>query len=88
VLGHAYFIPPISQRVDENSYMKWLAISYLYQILPTLLDYEEQGLIEFSKENASKLPFGDVLLGIKDMYHVDESQIEHEFAEYFKINAE
>jgi hypothetical protein len=88
VLGHAYFIPPIVQRVDEISYMKWMVISYMYQILPTLLDYEEQGLIEFPKELASKLPFGDILLGIKDMYHVEESQIELEFLEYFNVNAD
>jgi 5-methylcytosine-specific restriction protein B len=56
-LGHAYFIPP-ADRTNLVERSKWLYASYVYQILPTLADYQEQGLIEFADAQLATLPLG------------------------------
>ena len=56
-LGHAYFIPP-ADCADALERSKWLYVSYVYQILPTLADYEEQGLIKFDNIQLVTLPLG------------------------------
>jgi hypothetical protein len=56
-LGHAYFIPP-ADYVDASERSKWLYASYVYQILPTLADYKEQGLIDFTHPQLTTLPLG------------------------------
>lgn len=56
-LGHSYFLPPKSCN-DEPSRIKWLYTSYVYQMLPTLLDYQEQGLLAFQPTTLASLPLG------------------------------
>ena len=56
-LGHAYFIPP-PDCIDAFERSKWLYASYVYQILPTLADYKEQGLIDFTEAQLATLPLG------------------------------
>jgi hypothetical protein len=56
-LGHAYFIPP-AECVNGAERSKWLYVSYIYQILPTLADYKEQGLIDFAHAQLTTLPLG------------------------------
>ncbi len=85
VLGHAYFIPPDNLRADEESMIKWLISSYMYQILPTLLDYVEQGLLEFSQPSLTGIPMGDVLEGKMDLYQVDATEIESEFLRFLNV---
>ncbi len=62
VLGHAYFI---AQQIpgNEESAINWLAESYMYRILPTLVDYKEQGLIEYKAADVAALPLGQELTG-------------------------
>lgn len=54
-LGHSYFLPPKS-CATEQARINWLYTSYVYQMLPTLLDYEEQGLLEFQDADLVTLP--------------------------------
>lgn len=54
-LGHSYFLPPKS-CTTEGTRMQWLYTSYVYQMLPTLLDYQEQGLLEFQPPGLALLP--------------------------------
>lgn len=60
MLGHAYFLPPDS-CVDAIDQIAWLYTSYVYQILPTLQDYAEQGLLSFKDTDLSRLPLGHQL---------------------------
>jgi 5-methylcytosine-specific restriction endonuclease McrBC GTP-binding regulatory subunit McrB len=85
VLGHAYFIPPKVKNDDKLSTIKWLVFSYLYQVFPTLLDYIEQGLLEFKRTEIHKIPMGEALLGELDLYQVDEAQMEFEFLKFFDV---
>jgi len=85
VLGHAYFIPPLNQTSTALNIVKWLVFSYLYQVFPTLLDYIEQGLLEFKRTEIIKIPMGQVLLGEADLYQVDESEMELEFLRFFNV---
>ena len=85
VLGHAYFIPPPGKSDNASSTIKWLVFSYLYQVLPTLLDYIEQGLLEFKRSESNKIPMGDVLVGEVDVYQVDETIMEKEFLSFFDV---
>jgi AAA domain (dynein-related subfamily) len=62
VLGQSYFLPPPTIK-DEDPAVGWLAESYQFQILPTLLDYVEQGLIEFNPDLVGGVPEGEVLAG-------------------------
>lgn len=57
MLGHAYFLPPtdLSSEVDK---LKWLYTSYVYQMLPTLQDYAEQGLLEYKDSDLARMPLG------------------------------
>jgi hypothetical protein len=85
VLGHAYFIPPRGKSSDARSTIKWLVFSYLYQVFPTLLDYIEQGLLEFKRTEIHKIPMGEILIGEADLYQVDENQMEDEFLRFFDV---
>ena len=59
-LGHSYFLPPKS-CTSENARIHWLYTSYVYQMLPTLLDYQEQGLLEFQEAALAMLPLDNKL---------------------------
>jgi len=59
-LGHSYFLPPKS-CTTEDSRIHWLYTSYVYQMLPTLLDYQEQGLLEFQEAALAMLPLDNKL---------------------------
>lgn len=59
-LGHSYFLPPNS-CANEESRIQWLYTSYVYQMLPTLLDYQEQGLLEFQEAALALLPLNNKL---------------------------
>lgn len=59
-LGHSYFLPPKS-CTSENARIQWLYTSYVYQMLPTLLDYQEQGLLEFQEAALAMLPLDNKL---------------------------
>lgn len=54
-LGHSYFLPPTSCS-SEQARIFWLYTSYVYQMLPTLQDYREQGLLEFQESALDRLP--------------------------------
>lgn len=60
MLGHAYFLPP-ENCVEESEQITWLYTSYVYQILPTLQDYAEQGLLSFKEVDLAKLPLSNQL---------------------------
>lgn len=60
MLGHAYFLPP-EGCVEVSEQIAWLYTSYVYQILPTLQDYAEQGLLSFKESDLAKLPLGNQL---------------------------
>jgi len=60
VIGHSYFLPPLSIETEAKA-LRWLAESYKFQILPILIDYQEQGLLEFPKNHS--LPGNDILVG-------------------------
>jgi 5-methylcytosine-specific restriction protein B len=60
ILGHSYFLPPDACKNFKDK-LNWLYISYVYQILPTLLDYQEQGLLEYQEALLVKLPLGQKL---------------------------
>lgn len=85
VLGHAYFMPPSELLEDPEKSIQWLEYSYFYQILPTLQDYAEQGLIEFNKGYLQKVPFGDYLEGHRDLSHEDSITISKEFKGFFNV---
>ncbi len=57
VLGHSYFIPPKSMK-DLIDAKEWLWSSYVYRMLPALVDYANQGLIEFHGPSLLTLPGG------------------------------
>jgi 5-methylcytosine-specific restriction protein B len=59
-LGHSYFLPPKS-CASEDARIHWLYTSYVYQMLPTLLDYQEQGLLEFQEAALAMLPLDNKL---------------------------
>jgi len=48
MVGQAYFLPPPEIAVEEDA-QAWLGASYQYQVLPILLDYQEQGLVDFKQ---------------------------------------
>ena len=60
VLGHSYFIAPASILTKDEA-VKWVAQACKFKIIPTLLDYLEQGLIVFKDDNLSRLVGGKVL---------------------------
>jgi hypothetical protein len=55
ILGHSYFLPPQKYVADEEK-NRWLYTSYVYQMLPTLLDYQDQGLLDFQDSDLVALP--------------------------------
>jgi 5-methylcytosine-specific restriction enzyme B len=57
MLGHAYFLPPENYSTEDDR-LKWLYTSYVYQILPTLQDYAEQGLLEYQDSDLAQMPLG------------------------------
>jgi len=62
VIGHAFFLPPPTVTTDDDAQL-WLAQSYQFQILPTLVDYREQGLLEFQADDSNLVPGGHLLTG-------------------------
>lgn len=59
-LGHSYFLPPKS-CTSEDARIHWLYNSYVYQMLPTLLDYQELGLLQFQEAALAMLPLDNKL---------------------------
>jgi len=57
VLGHSYFIPP-GTYINLIEAKEWLWSSYVYRMLPALVDYANQGLIEFHEPHILTLPGG------------------------------
>jgi 5-methylcytosine-specific restriction endonuclease McrBC GTP-binding regulatory subunit McrB len=62
VIGHAFFLPPAGIR-DDDAAERWIAQSYKFQVLPTLVDYQEQGLLEYKSEDAARVPGEGALTG-------------------------
>jgi len=60
IVGHSYFLAPKNILGYENL-LEWLAVSYQYQILPILVDYQEQGLVEYDSDTIDRLPGAEVL---------------------------
>ncbi|KHT53259.1 hypothetical protein RJ44_19875 [Alteromonas macleodii] len=83
VLGQAYFIPPENSRTSSEDTIKWMLFSYLYQIFPTLLDYQEQGLLQYDEDAVGRIPMGNILLNKDDIYQTNEEMLEHEFKGFF-----
>ena len=75
VIGHSYFLPPDSIK-DDKTAVRWLGQSYQVQILPTLLDYQEQGLIEYRDEDMQNLPCSDIFKGARGVSDIEVSEIE------------
>jgi len=55
VLGQSYFLAPKTVRSEVEA-VEWLAMSYVFKMLPTLRDYEVQGLLNFSSGDLARLP--------------------------------
>lgn len=60
VLGHSYFIAPQHLEVDSEI-LEWLGQSLQYQMIPTLVDYVEQGLLQYSTKQLEASLFGKLL---------------------------
>ena len=82
VLGHAYFIPP--REIQEISdALEFLAASYVYKIVPTLLDYNEQGLLAISDTDFAKLPIPELFLGDNKSYSLGPDELAQAIVDYF-----
>jgi hypothetical protein len=68
VLGHALFLPPAN--IADSQLIGWLTNSFVFQILPTLVDYQEQGLLTY-KENTGISFLDTALSGTKKPESVD-----------------
>jgi 5-methylcytosine-specific restriction protein B len=66
VIGHSFFLAP-ADLVSQDNIVKWLAYSLQFQIIPALVDYQEQGLLQYSEEVLGLLSFGDYLSGKKPL---------------------
>jgi 5-methylcytosine-specific restriction enzyme B len=75
VLGHAYFLPPLLDVTNDDQGIQWLAESYQFQILPILVDYQEQGLVAFDELALSGLPYSDVVSGKSSLGSVDTATV-------------
>jgi hypothetical protein len=82
VIGHSYFLPP-TFLTNEDMQIEWLAESYKYQILPILLDYQEQGLISYDESKLNLIPGSAVLLGNQVIGEISKENI----ITYFKALA-
>jgi hypothetical protein len=76
VLGHSYFIAPLHIETEAEIF-EWLGHSLQYQVIPTLIDYAEQGLLQYSRNQLEsnqlgKLLEGSILVGELDAAHVQE----------------
>jgi 5-methylcytosine-specific restriction protein B len=60
VIGHSYFMVGKS-KLDEAEYLECLAESYLYRIVPILIDYKEQGLLEYKDSDIDRLPASEIV---------------------------
>jgi 5-methylcytosine-specific restriction protein B len=74
VVGHSYFMPTEFGE-DEERAIEWLSNSYRYQILPILLDYHEQGLLEYQEGDLDTVPAADVLRGERSLGDVKLGEI-------------
>jgi len=74
IIGHSYYIPP-KDIGEEEAAITWIAGSYRYQILPTLLDYIEQGLLEYDESTLQDLPYSNVLSGEISLGEIDGSSL-------------
>lgn len=74
VIGHSYFLAP-EGTAEPDDILSWLAHSIQYQILPTLIDYSEQGLIRYDRESLSENPFGDFISGKRSLGALTQKDI-------------
>lgn len=75
VIGQAYYLAP-PEMTDDGQIVTWLAQSVQYQILPALLDYREQGLVDYDPSVLANYAFCDVLLGKKPLAALTTDEIE------------
>jgi len=76
ILGHAFFLPP-KHIVQPEKAVDWLANAYTYKILPTLMDYAEQGLLDYGQQHMEIFEAG-VLNGEKSLATVKCTLIEEQ----------
>lgn len=82
VPGPAYFIPPDPLSKDQDDAVSWLVSSYLFQIIPNLIDYREQGLLEFPETLVGTLPFSNLLSGSNIGIEESDSDLNSELIEF------
>jgi DNA polymerase III delta prime subunit len=74
ILGHSFFIAPDNLGKDEEI-IDWLSHSCQYQVIPTLVDYQEQGLIQYDAQKASGSVFYDFIAGHKSLADATRADI-------------
>lgn len=74
VLGHSYFIAPLHLE-SESEILEWIGHSLQYQIIPTLIDYVEQGLLQYGRKQLEANPFGALLVGTTLASELDDSAV-------------
>ncbi|GDY00473.1 hypothetical protein LBMAG48_28760 [Phycisphaerae bacterium] len=62
LIGHSYFLAPAS-TISDADILRWLAQSIQFQIVPTLLDYSEQGLLAYDAANLGGSPLAEFITG-------------------------
>jgi len=82
LIGHSYFLPPDEVKTDAEA-LEFLVRSLLYQIIPTLIDYQEQGLLEYQAEELEKSIFGDLLGGRTSLASVSSSDLRERISKGF-----
>ena len=74
VIGHAYFLPP-ANITTKDGVIEWLASSYLYKILPVLVDYSEQGLLTYNPPEDWPLYLDKLTEGDTRLSDIKESEV-------------
>ncbi|MGE0875413.1 MAG: AAA family ATPase [Burkholderiales bacterium] len=82
LIGHSYFLPPEEVKTDADAF-EFLVRSILYQVVPTLIDYQEQGLLEYQAEELERSLFGDLLGGQTALANVSSNDIRDRMAKGF-----
>ena len=73
-VGHSYYLAPGAKQTDDEI-LDWLSRAIKYQVLPLLLDYREQGLIQFDQIPQGASMFTPVLVEDSPSSQVTESDI-------------
>ena len=87
VIGHSYYLAP-EKIAAEDEIVRWLAQSIQYQILPALIDYREQGLLDYNQENLESNPFKEYLLGEVPIANLKTNQLEEILKHFSPIQNE